>query len=88
MQSQGTTTVDSEPLVLAYFQAKQYNDLIAVLQLQVTNQNGDPKARLRLASAYVAAGRKADAQNELNTLVKEHPELSSQVAAFEQSFNK
>ena len=87
IQSQGTTTVDSEPLVLAYFQAKQYNDLIAVLQLQVINQNGDPKARFRLASAYLAAGRKSDAQNEINTLVKDHPELSSQVAAFQQSIS-
>lgn len=86
MQSSGTTTVDSEPLVLAYFQAKQYDDLIKVLQLQVINQNGSPTARLRLAAAYSAAGRKADAMREIESLVKAHPEVSAQAAQIEKSF--
>jgi Flp pilus assembly protein TadD len=87
MQSQGTTTVDSEPLVLAYFQAKQYPELISVLQLQVTNQNNDPKARFRLAAAYAAAGRKAEADQEIQGIVKDHPELSTQAAQFEKSLS-
>ena len=85
MESQGTTTVDSEPLVLAYLQAKQYDDLIRVLQLQVTVQDGAPSARLRLAAAYSAAGRKADALSEVESLVKAHPEASAQAAQFVKS---
>lgn len=88
MNRLGTTTVDSEPLVLAYFQAKQYDDLIQVLQLQVTTQNGAPSARFRLAAAYSAAGRKADAMREIESLVKAHPEVSAQAAQIEKSFSE
>jgi Flp pilus assembly protein TadD len=79
---QGTYISDSEPLILAYFQAKQYTELIDCLKLQVKNQNGAPSARFRLAAAYLAAGRTDEARNEVTQTASEHPDVAAQVAEF------
>ncbi len=82
LQTVGTTTVDSEPLILAYYQVKMYPELIHSLQLQVTRQNGSAASRFRLAAAYVAAGQHAEARAQVNKAVLEHPEVAAQAAEF------
>ena len=81
-QIEGTTTVDSQPVVLAYYQAKQFPELISSLQLQAKNQNGSPTARFRLAAAYLAAGRPAEARSEIQSTIAAHPEAAAQGAEF------
>lgn len=82
LERTGTTTIDNEALVLAYYQAKDYTDLILVLQEQVRKQNGSPESRFRLAAALAAAGRTAEARLEVSKAVAEHPEMAAQAAEF------
>lgn len=70
----GTTTPDNEQLFFAYYQAKQWNELIGVAQARVTNQNGAPEARYRLAQAYAAAGRFTEARKEITETMAAFPE--------------
>jgi O-antigen ligase/Flp pilus assembly protein TadD len=80
MDKIGTTTLDSEPLILAYYQAKDYTDLILVLEEQVRNQNGSAQSYFRLAAALTSAGRHADARAMVAKAVAQHPETASQAA--------
>jgi len=82
MQTNGTTTVDSEPLILAYYQEKQWSDLISVLKLQLNDQSGAVGAYFRLAAAYVAAGDYADAKATVSAAVTAHPDAAAQAADF------
>jgi O-antigen ligase/Flp pilus assembly protein TadD len=82
MEKTGTTTITNEALILAYFQAKDYDDLILVLEQQVREQNGAATAHFRLAAAYNAAGRFAEARLEIQKAIAEHPETATQAADF------
>ncbi len=82
MNKLGTTTLDSEPLILAYYQAKAFDDLILSLELQQRNQNGSVQSHFRLAAGYLVAGRPADARREVARAVAEHPEAAAQAADF------
>ncbi|MDB5195579.1 MAG: hypothetical protein JWO84_763 [Parcubacteria group bacterium] len=82
MDKLGTTTVDNEALILAYYQAKDYNDLILALEEQVRDQNGAVNAHFRLAAAYMAGGRPVDARLEIQKAVAQHPEAAAQAADF------
>lgn len=80
MDAIGTTTIDSEPLILAYYQAKAYNDLVLVLEEQLRNSGGNPQVALRLAASLTAAGRHADARAVVNATVAQHPDIAPQAA--------
>ena len=82
MQIEGTTTVDSEPVILAYYQAKAFNELIASLQLQVKNQQGSVNSRFKLSAAYLAAGKNALARKEVQDTIVAHPEAAAQGTEF------
>ncbi len=82
MDKVGTTTIDSEPLILAYYQAKDYTDLVLVLEQQVRDQNGSAQAYFRLAAGYAAAGRVADARATIQAAAAQHPEVAAQAADF------
>lgn len=86
LQAVGTTTVDDDSLVRAYFDTKHYPELIDTLRLQVANRNGAPEAVLRLASGYALAGRFAEARAELAALIKAHPEATAEAQALLASF--
>ena len=88
IKAEGTAIVDSEPVILAYYQAKAFPELIASLQLQVKNQQGSVNSRFKLASAYLAAGRNSDARKEIEETVAAHPEASAQAAEFLKSVPK
>jgi tetratricopeptide (TPR) repeat protein len=77
MKTFGTTIVDKDIFVYAYYQAKDFDDLIAVLQLRVKNSGGDVESRFRLAQAYGVAGRMAEARKEIIDTVAEHPDASA-----------
>jgi O-antigen ligase/Flp pilus assembly protein TadD len=76
-----TTHVDSEVLIVAYYEAKQYNDLVEVLKLRLLNRPG-PESYLRLASGYAVAGRFAEARATAQEAIQKHPEASREISAF------
>lgn len=84
----GTTTIDSEPLRIAYYEAKQYEDLIAIEKLRVENSHGTPDARFNLAFVYSLVGRKADAVAEVQAIVAAHPETATTAALVLQEIEK
>jgi O-antigen ligase len=73
--------VDSEVLVVAYYEAKQYDDLIAVLKLRLLNRPG-VESYLRLASGYAVAGRFAEARLTAQEALQKYPEGSKEINAF------
>lgn len=81
MEKFGTTTVDQSILLLAYFQRKDWNDLIPLLVLRAKNL-GDITSTFQLAATYQQAGRAAEAVRVVQDYVKLHPEDASQAAAF------
>lgn len=70
----GTTTPDNESLFFAYYQAKQWDDFVAVARARVVATNGSVESRLRLAQALVAAGRYKEARAEINATINAFPE--------------
>jgi O-antigen ligase/tetratricopeptide (TPR) repeat protein len=78
----GTTAVDQDIVLLAYYQIKDYPDFIAVWQKRVADQNNAATAEFGLAAAYVNAGDVADAKAELQTILSQHPDQSTEVTAF------
>lgn len=84
----GTTTPNNDLLVLAYYTAKDFDSLIKTVQAQVQAENGSVNSRMRLATAYAAAGQFGKARQELAVLVKEHPEASAQAAQLSAQFPK
>jgi tetratricopeptide (TPR) repeat protein len=72
-----TTTVDSDILIYAYYQANAYTEIIPILEARArANRTAD--AEFRLASAYALVHRDADARAEIMEAVKEHPEAAAQ----------
>lgn len=82
-QTYGTTTVAHPMLVLAYYQIKDWNDLVDIVRAQAM-QTGDVNTEFQLVAAYYQAGRKADALAELQTITTEHPEAAQQAQALMQ----
>ncbi len=79
LEKLGTTTLNSQFLVIAYFQAKRYDDLVSVLEL-IARTDDTPDARFRLASGYVVAGRYGEARAEIQETMKKYPETATQGA--------
>lgn len=82
MKTVGTTTVDSDIILLAYYTAKDYPDFINVWRLRVENQNRSAESEFGLAAALANAGQFAEARVWLQTAIKEHPEYATQGAEF------
>jgi thioredoxin-like negative regulator of GroEL len=76
-QAYGTTTVNNPLLVVGYYNAKDWNDLIAVLQLKLkdepTAMNG-----FQLAAAYSEAGRRSDAIAQVHATMDAYPDAQAQ----------
>lgn len=77
----GTTEVDSEILIVAYYQAKRFDDLIAALKRRVT-ADGSLESYLRLSSAYVITGRSIEARVVAQEALSKHPEQATTITAF------
>lgn len=75
------TVVDQSILIPAYFQEKDWNDLIPVLTLHAKNA-GDAASAFQLAAAYSAAGQTAQAVAVVKAAIAAHPDAAAQGAAF------
>lgn len=84
----GTTTVNDQILIRAYYETKQYNELIATLRLAVLESGGEASDRYRLATALAIAGRFAEARTEANATIAAHPDTRAQGQAFLASLPK
>lgn len=78
LEAVGTTTPDHDNLFYAYYQTKQWDDLIGVASARVTATKGSIESRFRLVQALVASGRFAQARAELSAIIAEHPETRAQ----------
>lgn len=87
VQATGTTTPDSESLLYAYYETKQWDDFIAVAYARVIAQRGSPESRIRYAEALAAAGRVAAARAELRDIVEEYPAAQEMAAALLERIN-
>lgn len=79
-QTYGTTTVAHPMLVLAYYQIKDWNDLVDIVRAQAA-KTGDVNTEFQLVAAYYQAGRKAEAIAELQSIIAEYPESAQQAQA-------
>jgi O-antigen ligase len=81
IQHFGTTTVDNNIVVYAYYQTKQYAALLGVLQSRLA-QSDTVQNRFTLASAELSAGHYADARALMQQTIAAHPEIATQGQAF------
>lgn len=77
----GTTKVDAEPLVLAYFHAKDYKRLIGVLESHLTTEP-TVGSYIRLASAYVLSGEYGRARATAQKALTFFPESEKSIQEF------
>jgi O-antigen ligase/Tfp pilus assembly protein PilF len=75
----GTTTVTENILIIAYYQTKNWEDLILLLQKKLIEQN-DATTGIELAATYAQAGRYAEARGQLEETKTQHPEASAQAS--------
>ncbi len=78
VQSFGTTTVDQDPVLLAYYQVKDFPDFIATWRVRVTDQANSADAELGLAAALADSGDNAGAKAEIQATIAAHPEAASE----------
>lgn len=82
MNSFGTTSVDADVLLYAYYDAKLFNEAIAVLTLRA--EQGGAMESYQLALGYNEAGRKAEARALTEATLKKYPgtvDIATQVRA-------
>lgn len=78
MEAVGTTTPANDSLFYAYYQTKQWRELVGVAQAQVLADNGSSKSRFRLAQAYAAARRFDEARAEILATIAAHPDAKKE----------
>jgi len=78
LEAVGTTTPSNDSLFFAYYQAKQWDELVAVGKARVLAENGTPTSRFRLAQAYAAAGRQQEARAEIAATIAAYPSSRSE----------
>jgi tetratricopeptide (TPR) repeat protein len=87
MRAEGTTTVDSDALALAYYRTKDYPDLIALWQLRTQEPGATADTWFGLAAAYYVAGDKADALAQVNATDAKFPDAASEGAELIKEIN-
>ncbi len=89
LEAIGTTTPDNESLFYAYYQTKQWNDLIAIARARVQATEGTAESRYRLAQALAAASRFSEARAEIVATIAAFPETRAEgEALMEQIFRR
>lgn len=73
----GTTQVDKDALVSAYYQAKSWPRLIALLKSRVDAPGSVVNAWFALAAAYYESGDRTSAARTINTAVAKYPEAAA-----------
>jgi O-antigen ligase/Tfp pilus assembly protein PilF len=77
----GTTVVDQQILVPAYYAIKDWQDLVETLTFIAKNR-GDAASSFQLAAAYAEEGQKAQAIAVIRAAIAAHPEVAAQGNAF------
>jgi tetratricopeptide (TPR) repeat protein len=77
----GTTTVDSNPLIIAYYRVKNWPKLIRTLRLRTESSTAGPNEWFSLAAAYFESGDRASAVSTINAAVAKFPEAATSGAA-------
>ena len=80
-QTFGTTTVDQDPVLLSYYQAKDFPDLLDVSQLRIVDDGYSAAAEFAYAAALADAGDTAAARAEIQAAITAHPDAASEGAA-------
>lgn len=73
----GTSAVAHPMLVLAYYQVKDWNDLIEVVKAQLAQQDS-VSTEFQLVAAYYQAGRIPEAIAQTRDTIQKHPEAQAQ----------
>lgn len=87
LERYGTTTVDSGPLLLAHYETRNFDEMIAIWKLRVEKANGDANTRFGLAIAYAAAGRLPDARAEIAAIIQKYPDRAQEGLSILKSLN-
>lgn len=72
VEAVGTTTPDNDTVFYAYYETKQWDELIAVARARVSAV-GSPESRYRLAQALAASGRFVEARAEIAATIIDYP---------------
>jgi len=75
----GTTTVDSNIVVLAYYERQDYAEVIPLLRDRMRREPLNETPYLQLSSVYAESGRIEEAREVLRALIEVRPETASQV---------
>jgi O-antigen ligase len=81
VQSYGTTTVDQDPILLAYYQAKDFPDFVATWRVRVIDDDYSADAELGLAAALADGGDTAGAKAQIEATIAAHPEAATEGAS-------
>ena len=81
LKAYGTTTVDSDVLAAAYYQAKDWSDLVALWKARTEKPGATAQTWFSLASARYVSGDVAGAIATLRATAVKYPDASSSVAA-------
>jgi tetratricopeptide (TPR) repeat protein len=76
--STDANTKTDERLVRAYFAAKQYSQVIALLKLRLEREPQNPQTHISLAAAYLSAGNRAAAIAEIQKTIELNPDFKQQ----------
>ncbi|HYE23343.1 MAG TPA: O-antigen ligase family protein [Candidatus Paceibacterota bacterium] len=78
----GTTTVDNNIVMLAYYERKDFAEVLPVLRARIEADPNEPSNYLQLSSMYTEWNRRADARKTLNDLIAARPDLAAQVMQY------
>lgn len=77
----GTTVVDNQVLIYAYYDAQRYDDIIAVYRLRVSASLGAPSDRFELAKVLATLGRIGEARAEIEATIRDNPSAAAEGAS-------
>lgn len=75
----GTTTINHNVLILAYYDSKDYANLFASLRKRISDTPNDPSAYFQLASTYAQTGRLEEGRAVLREALTLFPSLAPQI---------
>lgn len=66
----GETAVNNDALLQAYFETKQYSEVVRIWEVRVAERPRDAQANLSLAAAYLMGGRRGDAIAQIRKVIE------------------
>lgn len=87
MEHFGTTVVDNQILIYAYFDAKRFDDIIAIYRMRVEASGNSVGERFELAKALATMGRLGEATQEVEAAIADNPERATEGAELIRAFS-